>query len=111
MIDLGFDPREWAGFWGLCGGMLGGLVGLVTAYSARAGNPLARRKAWLNLGLGVVGGTIIAEALTSSFVALIPALDSRGLPLFLGWIAANDPRSLFDAIKRMFFAALPRSEP
>ncbi len=89
------DVREIAAFWGLCGGVLNGAVGLVTAYSAKAGNPLARRKAWLHLALGVVGGPIVAEALTPSFLALVPALDMRALSLVLGWITANDPRGLF----------------
>lgn len=39
------DPRDFPAFWGLCGGVLFGAVGLVTAYSAKAGNPLAQRKA------------------------------------------------------------------
>ena len=53
------DPRELPAFWGLCGGLLSGAVGLVTAYSAKAGNPVAQRKAWLHLGLGIVAGPIV----------------------------------------------------
>lgn len=45
------DPRDVPAFWGLCGGLLSGAVGLVTAYSAKAGNPVAQRRAWLHLEL------------------------------------------------------------
>ncbi len=78
------DPRDFPAFWGLCGGMLFGAVGLVTAYSAKAGNPLAQRKAWLHLGLGVVAGPILAEAFTPSLIAVVPALDMRGVAMTLG---------------------------
>lgn len=64
------DPRDVPAFWGLCGGVLNGVVGLGTAYSAKAGNPLARRKAWLHLCLGIIGGPLVAEALTPSFIAM-----------------------------------------
>lgn len=96
------DPREIPAFWGLCGGLLNGAVGLVTAYSASAGNPLARRKAWLHLALGIIGGPIVAEALGPSFLALVPALDVRALSMVLGWVAANDPRSLFKWLRDRF---------
>ncbi|WP_244093228.1 hypothetical protein [Brevundimonas naejangsanensis] len=100
------DPRDFPAFWGLCGGLLFGAVGLVTAYSAKAGNPLAQRKAWLNLGLGVVAGPILAEAFTPSLIAVVPALDMRGVAMTLGWIAANDPRGFFGFTKRLIYAAL-----
>ena len=103
-----FDPRDYPAFWGLCGGLLCGLVGLVTAYSAKAGNPLARRKAWLHLILGILGGPIVAEALTPSFIAIVPALDVRALALVLGWITANDPRGLFTWLRDRF--VLPKGE-
>lgn len=105
------DPRVYAGFWGLCGGLLAGVVGLVTAYSAKAGNPVARRKAWLHLFLGVVGGPILAEGMAPAMLATVPLLDMRALSLLLGWIAANDPRGFFGLLKRLFYAAIPRSEP
>lgn len=106
-----FDPRIYAGFWGLCGGLLAGVVGLVTAYSAKAGNPLARRRAWLHLGLGIIGGPILAEGMVPAMLTAVPALDMRGLSLLLGWIAANDPRGFFGVLKRLLYAAFPRSEP
>lgn len=96
------DLREIPAFWGLCGGVLNGAVGLVTAYSSRAGNPLARRKAWFTVFLGALGGPIISEALTPSFLAIVPALDMRALALVLGWVTANDPRSLFTWIRDRF---------
>ena len=102
MIDL----REIPAFWGMCGGMLSGAVGLVTAYSAKAGNPAARRKAWLHLALGLVAGPIVAEALTQGVIlAVMPVLDMRGVALALGWMVANDPRALFDMVTRVVRAA------
>ncbi|ADK99377.1 hypothetical protein [Brevundimonas subvibrioides] len=96
------DPREYAAFWGACGGLLSGAVGLVTAYSAKAGNPIAQRRAWLGLALGIVAGPIAAEALTEGIVLkIIPALDMRGVALTVGWMVANDPRALFDMLTRV----------
>lgn len=94
-------------FWGFCGGLLCGLVEIVTAYSARAGNPLARRKAWLHLVLGVVGGPIVAAALTPSLIAMIPALDLSAISLVLGWVTANDPRAIFTWAREKVFGATP----
>lgn len=97
-----FDPRVHAWFWGLCGGLLSGAVGLVTAYSAKAGNPVAQRRAWLHLGLGFLAGPIVAEALVEGFILqIMPVLDKRGVALALGWMAANDPRALFDMLTRV----------
>ena len=101
-----FDPREIPGFWGMCGGMLSGAVGLVTAYSAKAGTPLAQRRAWMLMGLGPVAGLIAAEALTGAVTGFIPALDMRGVALVMGWMAANDPRALFDMLTRVVRAVL-----
>jgi hypothetical protein len=47
--------------WGLCGGLLSGMHGLVTAYSRKAGTPEARQTAWLRLGFGIVAGPIAAQ--------------------------------------------------
>lgn len=97
-----FDPREIPAFWGLCGGVLSGAVGLVTAYSAKAGNPVAQRRAWLHLIVGVLAGPIAAEALTEGIVLrIVPALDMRGVALTVGWMVANDPRALFDMLTRV----------
>lgn len=97
-----FDPREYAWFWGMCGGLLSGAVGLVTAYSAKAGNPVAQRRAWLHLALGLVAGPIVAEALVVPLVLkILPLLDMRGVSLALGWMVANDPRALFDMLTRV----------
>ena len=96
-----FDPREIPAFWGMCGGMLSGAVGLVTAYSAKAGTPLAQRRALWMMALGPFAGMIASEALTGSVEALIPALDMRGVALVIGWMVANDPRALFDMLTRV----------
>lgn len=99
-----FDPREFPAFWGLCGGMLSGAHGLVTAYSAKAGTPEARRKAWLRLIFGMVGGSITAEALTFWILRVVPTLDMKFVSLVLGWMVANDPRGLFEMLERIFRA-------
>lgn len=102
-----FDPREMAAFWGLCGGLLSGAHGLVTAYSAKAGTPEARRKAWLRLIFGLIAGPIAAEALTEPLILkVLPLLDRRGVGLVLGWMVTNDPRALFEMMTRVLRAAL-----
>lgn len=107
------DPRNWPMFWGLCGGLLSGVHGLVTAYSAKAGTPEARRKAWLRLMFGLIAGPIAAEALTEPLVLkVLPLLDKRGVGLALGWMVTNDPRGLFEMLTRVMRAVFnmePRS--
>lgn len=99
------DVREYPAFWGLCGGLLCGAVGVVTAYSAKAGTTIAQRRAWLHLGLGLLAGPIMAEALTEHLILkIIPLLDMRGVALTLGWMVANDPRELFDMLSRVIRA-------
>ena len=100
------DPRDYLAFWGLCGGLLGGAVDLVAAYSAKAGNPLARRKAWLHLALGAFGGVVLAEALVMSMIGVFGFLDRKAVALIFGVAAANDPRGLLTDLKRMFLAGL-----
>lgn len=95
----------WPAFWGLCGGLLSGLHGLMTAYSARAGTPEAHRKAWFRLAFGLVAGPVVAEALTKPVIlAVVPLLDMRGVALVLGWTATNDPRALFAVGQRILKA-------
>lgn len=102
MIDLVNYPA----FWGLCGGALSGAHGLVTAYSAKAGTPEARRKAWLHMALGLFAGPIVAEALTGPVILkVVPVLDMRGVALAVGWMVANDPRGLFEMLQRIIRAA------
>ncbi len=102
MPDLFIYPA----FWGFCGGALSGAHGLVTAYSAKAGTPLAQRKAWLHLELGLLAGPIVAEALTEPLILkVMPVLDMRGMALVVGWMVANDPRGLFEMIQRVVRAA------
>lgn len=99
--------------WGLFGGLLSGLWGLVTAYSKKAGTPEARFQAWLRLPFGIIAGPIAAEALTAGIVLkIVPAMDMRGIALAIGWMAANDPRALFDMLTRVMRAVFnqePRS--
>lgn len=105
------DPRDIPAFWGLCGGLLSGAHGLVTAYSAKAGTPEARRKAWLRLMFGLVAGPIAAEALTEPLILkIMPLLDKRGVGLALGWSVTNDPRALFEMLMRIVRAALPQEQ-
>lgn len=97
-----FDPREYTWFWGMCGGLLSGAAGPVTAHSAKAGNPVAQRRAWLHLALGLVAGPIVAEALVVPLVLkVLPLLDMRGVSLALGWMVANDPRTRLDMPTRV----------
>lgn len=100
-----FDPRDIPAFWGLCGGLLSGAHGLVTAYSAKAGTPEARTKAWLRLAFGMIAGPVVAEALTEHLILqIIPVLDARGVALVIGWMVANDPRAFFDMATRVLRA-------
>lgn len=102
-----FDPRDFPAFWGLCGGLLCGAHGLVSAYSAKAGTPEARRKAWLRMAYGLVAGPIAAEALTEAVILkIVPVLDGRGVAIGLGWLVTSNPRSLFEMVTRIFRAAL-----
>lgn len=100
------DPRDYPAFWGLCGGLLSGVYGLVTAYSAKAGTPEARRKAWLRLAFGIPAGIIIAEATVSWILRVVPTLDMRFVSVVLGWMVTNDPRGLFNVMERVVRAAL-----
>ena len=106
MPDLLRGVPDWPAFWGLCGGVLFGAAGLVTAYSAKVGNDLARRKAWLHLCLGVLAGPILAAGLTPSILTLAPAFDMRFVAMVLGWVGGSDPRGLFTLAKAMIFRVL-----
>ena len=101
-----FDPREIPAFWGLCGGVLSGVVDLVTAYSAKAGTPEARNRAWLHLALGMVVGPILAEAGVPLFHAIAPLLPMEMVGLTMGWIGGNDPREFFNAFKKFLLRNL-----
>lgn len=99
------DVREYPLFWGACGALLCGAVGVVAAYSAKAGTPYAQRRAWLRLALGMLAGPIMAEALTEHLILqIVPVLDMRGVALTLGWMVANDPRAVFDMLSRVITA-------
>ncbi|WP_295709069.1 hypothetical protein [uncultured Brevundimonas sp.] len=104
-----FDPREYAAFWGLCGGLMCGATELLMAYSKRVGSPEARRIAWLRLIFGVTMGPIIAEALTAHLVLkVIPTLAMPVPALVLGWMMANDPRDLFKRLEKIIQAAISK---
>lgn len=79
-----FDPREVPLFWGLAGGLFYGALGVITAFSAKVGNPVARRKALLELLAGVVFAPIVAEAFTGMVLKLVPGLAMPAVALTLG---------------------------
>lgn len=92
--------------WGIAGGLMGGATDLVFAYSAPTSNPLARRRAWLRLGLGVVAGPMVAEAFTAQLAVMQSVMGARGVAMTLGLMAANDPRGLFRWIRGLGTALL-----
>lgn len=101
-----FDPRDFAAFWGLCGGLIAGGLGMIPAYGSKGATPEARRRAWLSLMIGVFAGPVAAEAATASIVGLVKVLDARAVALAIGWMAANDPRAFFSLVGRIIRAAL-----
>ena len=103
------DPRDFASFWGLCGGLMCGATELLLAYSDRVGSPEARRAAWLRLIFGVTMGPIIAEALTVHLVLkIVPALAMPVPAIILGWMMANDPRNLMNRLQKIVQAAISK---
>ncbi|WBT06657.1 hypothetical protein PFY01_02975 [Brevundimonas vesicularis] len=44
-----FDPREMLWFWGLCGGLIAGGLGMIPAYGSKGAKREARVRAWLSL--------------------------------------------------------------
>ncbi|WBT04795.1 hypothetical protein PFY01_08990 [Brevundimonas vesicularis] len=44
-----FDPREMPWFWGLCGGLIAGGLGMIPAYGSKGATREARVRAWLSL--------------------------------------------------------------
>ena len=100
------DPRELPAFWGLCGGLIAGGLGMIPAYGSKGATPEARRRAWLSLLIGVFAGPVAAEAATASIVGLVKVLDARAVALAIGWMAANDPRAFFNLVGRIIKAGL-----
>ena len=100
------DPRELPAFWGLCGGLIAGGLGMIPAYGSKGATPEGRRRAWLSLLIGIFAGPVAAEAATSSIVGLVKVLDARAVSLAIGWMAANDPRAFFNLVGRIIRAAL-----
>ncbi|WGM31512.1 hypothetical protein [Brevundimonas sp. NIBR11] len=93
------DPRDYAAFWGLCGGLFYGAIGLITAYSAKVGNPVARRKAWLEMMIAPVFGPICAEAVTVAVLAVMPGLGMPAVALTTGFLAVPCGPVLFNRLK------------
>ena len=93
------DPRDHAAFWGLAGGLFYGAIGLITAYSAKVGNPVARRKAWLEMAIAPVFGPICAEAATFAILAAIPGLGMPAVALPIGFLAVPCGPVLFNRLK------------
>jgi hypothetical protein len=83
-----FDPRELPLFWGLCGGLIAGGLGMIPAYGSKGATREARVRAW------------------PSIVALVKVLDFRVVALAIGWMAANDPRGFFNLVGRIIKAGL-----
>lgn len=96
--------------WGFAGGLLFGALEVVTAYSTRSAEHIVRRRAWLRLGLGVVAGPILSEAMVPSLVKLAPALDLRTISFLTGWLAAKDPRGLIDDLKTTLITLLGKGQ-
>lgn len=106
------DPRDYPAFWGLCGGLLSGAHGLVSAYSAKAGTPEARRRAWLKLAFGLIAGPVVADAAVPQVLSAIPALAQQVAGLALGWTVASNPKGFGDILTRTVRAVFnqePRS--
>lgn len=86
-------------FWGACGGLAWGLLGLIPAFSAR-GNPDARKRALLELGVGLVVSPLVAEAFTGMILAAVPALAMRAVALTIGALAVPYGPEFVKLIKR-----------
>lgn len=105
-----FDPREHAAFWGLAGGLFYGAIGLITAYSAKVGNPIARRKAWLELIIAPLFGPICAEAVTFAVLAVIPGLGMPVVAMATGFLAVPCGPVLFNSLKDWVLKRLGAAE-
>ncbi|KQS55886.1 hypothetical protein ASG17_07500 [Brevundimonas sp. Leaf363] len=101
-----YDPRDLSAFWGLCGGLIAGAIGMLPAYASKGATAEARTKAWLSLGIGVFAGPVAAEALASAVAAAVPVMAKPAVALVAGYLAANDPRAFFNFLGRIFKAAL-----
>lgn len=101
-----FDLRDFPWFWGLCGGVIAGAVGLIPAYASKGATREARTKAWMSLGIGVFAGPAVAEAITGSLVGAVPVLAAPAIALVTGYLAAVDPRGFFTFLGRILKAAV-----
>lgn len=98
MSDLP-DPRTVAAFWGLCGGLFYGALGVIAAFSAKVGTPEARRRAVLELIAGTVFAPAAAEAFTGMVLAVIPGLAMPAVALTLGLITVPYGPAFIERIK------------
>jgi hypothetical protein len=87
-------------FWGACGGLVFGLLGLIPAFSSK-GNPAARRDALVQLAIGVVAAPLVAEAFTGMVLALMPALAMRAVAMTIGALTVPYGPEFVDLIKRL----------
>ena len=96
MYDLHHAPA----FWGVCGGLFYGSLGIIAAYSAKVGTPLARRRALMELAVGALFSPITAEAFTGMVMRLIPVLDMRAVALTIGLLTVPYAPQYIASIKR-----------
>lgn len=94
-----FVLTAYPAFWGACGGLLFGLLGLIPAFSAK-GNPEARRRALIELAVGLVAAPIAAEALTGMVLTLIPGLTMRAVATLIGALTVPYGPEFVNLIKR-----------
>lgn len=106
MIDLRTHPA----FWGLAGGLFYGAIGLITAYSAKVGNPVARRKAWLEMAIAPIFGPVCAEAVTFAVLAVLPGIGMPVIAMATGFLAVPCAPVLFNRLKEEVLKRLGASE-
>lgn len=106
-----FDPRDFAAFWGLCGGLFYGALGVITAFSAKVGNPEARRRAWLELMAGSLFAPVVAEAFTGMILTLMPTLAMPAVALTLGLLTVPYAPAYIAKIKAQIDKRLGGREP
>lgn len=83
-----FDAREFApALWGLAGALAYGLSMVMLAFRTPEAAPGARRKALLDLALGVFVGPLGATVFGSIVLFWIPKLDPKAVHVTLGLIA------------------------
>jgi len=110
MSDLP-DPRTVAAFWGLCGGMFYGALGVIAAFSAKVGTPEARRRAVLELIASTIFAPAAAEAFTGVVLAVIPGLAMPAVALTIGLLTVPYAPSFINKVKAFLDKRLGGREP